>query len=81
MTSEIQDTIRDVRRVMGIPDVQTPVHRNSVKAQADAKEGQEPAPRFNRPDAGNDELIAFQYADRLRWDISRQRWLHWNGQH
>jgi putative DNA primase/helicase len=35
------------------------------------------APRFHRTDAGNGELFAHLYGDRVRFDHRRQRWLLW----
>jgi len=37
--------------------------------------------RFPCTDAGNGELIAALFGDRLRWDWRRGRWLLWDGQH
>ena len=38
-------------------------------------------PRFARTDAGNAELFAHLYADRLRYDHRRKAWHVWSGHH
>lgn len=42
-----------------------------------APEAGPPATRFPRTDAGNAELFAHLYGERLRYDHSRKRWLVW----
>lgn len=41
--------------------------------------GERTSDSFPRTDAGNAELFARQYGDRLRFDHRRQRWLVWSG--
>jgi len=41
----------------------------------------EPDDEFRRTDAGNGELFANLYGDRVRYDHRRRRWLMWGGHH
>jgi putative DNA primase/helicase len=65
---------QDFKRALGL-DVATR-HDSAMVGVA----GADNAPRrFARTDAGNAELFASQYADRLRYDHRRGRWLIWSG--